>query len=281
MAGLSSKAIKNKIKSMQSTRQITKAMELVASSKLRGAQTRALTIRSFYNTLFETMNDIAESTPHFESRYFKYDELGKDVVVVIAGDRGLAGGYNSNVFKMFEAKMPKAAHILPIGKRTYDHFEKRGNKIISEEFIDAGALTVGDCYTAARIVADGFLEGNYKSLQVVYTRFDSLLSQTTDTFSLLPLNVKKPGDNVIKQDMLYEPSSEEVFDAIVPEYLGGVLWGCLCESIASEQAARRNAMNNASKNADEMIAQLDLQYNRARQAAITQEITEIIAGSES
>ena len=280
MAGLSSKAIKNKIKSMQSTRQITKAMELVASSKLRGAQTRALTIRAFYNTLFETMNDIAESTPHFESRYFKYDELGKDVVVVIAGDRGLAGGYNSSIFKMFDAKMPKAAHILPIGKRAYDHFEKRGNKIISEEFAEAGSLTIGDCYTAARIVADGFLGGYYKSLQVVYTRFDSLLSQTTDTFSLLPLNVKRPGD-APKQDMLYEPSSEEVFDAIVPEYLGGVLWGCLCESIASEQAARRNAMNNASKNADEMIAQLDLQYNRARQAAITQEITEIIAGSES
>ena len=280
MAGLSSKAIKNKIKSMQSTRQITKAMELVASSKLRGAQNKALMIRDFYNTLFETMNDIAENTPHFESKYFKYDELGKDVVVVIAGDRGLAGGYNSNVFRMFETKMPRGSHVLPIGKRAFDYFQKRGYKIISEEFVEAGDLTVGDCYTAARIVADGFMDGHYRSLQIVYTRFDSLLSQTTDSLSLLPLNVKKPGD-APKQDMLYEPSSEEVFDAIVPEYLGGVIWGCLCESIASEQAARRNAMNSASKNADEMIAKLDIQYNRARQAAITQEITEIIAGSEN
>ena len=176
--------------------------------------------------------------------------------------------------------MPRGAHILPIGKRAFDHFEKGMYKIISEEFTDAGSLTVGDCYTAARIVADGFLDGHYKSLQVVYTRFDSLLSQTTDTLSLLPLNVKRPGD-AVRQDMLYEPGSEEVFDAIVPEYLGGVIWGCLCESIASEQAARRNAMNSASKNADEMIAALDIQYNRARQAAITQEITEIIAGSEN
>ncbi len=280
MAGVSTKAIKSKIKSMQSTRQITKAMELVASSKLRSAQDTALKNRVFFGTLFDAMNEIASSVPSFTTAYQQPNVAAKPLYLVIAGDRGLAGGYNNNVFKYAVSVLPPDAVIIPIGKKSLEYFRRNNWDIAMDEFGEVASMSASKCYTLAKLIADEFLDGKYCSVSIVYTEIVSLLSQTPRYKSMLPLSFRTM-ENAAQKDMSFEGSPEEVFDAIVPEYLGGVIYCAVKEGYASEQAARRTAMNAASKNADEMIAKLDLAFNRARQAAITQEITEIVAGSES
>lgn len=279
MAGLSTKAIKNRIKSMNSTRQITKAMELVASSKLRSAQQRAVEVKNYFETFYEAMQDIAQSSTDFESKFLKPTEGAKPLYIVIAGDRGLAGGYNSNIFRMCIG-IPSQAQVIPIGKRSVEHFKKRSFDIVTEGYIEAAAVDPDDCFSIANLVAEGYLDGQYDSVFVVYTNFKNLMSQEPQIRQLLPLKLEKK-EGPACQDMIYEPDSEVLFNEIVPEYLGGIIYGALSKSIASEQAARRQAMNSATKNADEIIADLDLQFNRARQGAITQEITEIVAGSNA
>ena len=281
MAGLSTQAIKTRIKSMASTRQITKAMELVASSKLRSAQSRAVACRPYFTALYEAMNEIADSSRSFESPYLRQAGPGKTIYIVIAGDRGLAGGYNNNVLKLAFRQMPQDAVVLPIGKKTVEFFQHRSCEILTEEYREAASVSIGDCYSIAKLVADGFLDKTYQNVVLVYTNFVSLLAQTPAALPLLPLTISAEKQTNAQRAMIYEGGSEAVFNAIVPEYLGGVLYGALCESTASEQAARRMAMDAASKNADEIIENLNLQYNRARQGAITQEITEIVAGSEN
>ena len=175
--------------------------------------------------------------------------------------------------------MEAGAAVLPSGKTAVEYFRRRNVTVITESYAEAASVSIGDCYTIAKMLADGFLDGSFGKLTLGYTNFVSMLSQTPSTLDLLPLRVsteKRKTQNAI----LYEPGSEAVFNAIVPEYLGGVLYGALCESTASEQAARRTAMDSATKNADEIIDDLNLRYNRARQGAITQEITEIVAGAE-
>ena len=280
MAGLSTKAIKTRIKSMQSTRQITKAMELVAASKLRAAQAKAVASRPYFQALYEAMDEIADTNNDFSSPYLHTNPNGKLVYLVIAGDRGLAGGYNNNILKLTYSQLAdQDAIVLPIGKKAVEFFKRKDVPILTERYAEAASVSIGDCYTIARMLADGFLDGTYGKLMLGYTNFASMLSQTPSTLELLPLRIsdqKRPAQNTI----LYEPGSEAVFNAIVPEYLGGLLYGALCESTASEQAARRTAMDSATKNADEIIDDLNLRYNRARQGAITQEITEIVAGAE-
>ena len=280
MAGLSTKAIKNRIKSMHSTRQITNAMELVAASKLRSAQQKALSTRYYFETLYEAMQDIAGATASFVSPFLRGTDAKKPLYVVIAGDRGLAGGYNSNVFRTCSV-IPKGCKVFPIGKRSLEYFAKRDYEVVSTNYIEAAAVEAGDCFSIANLLAEGFLAGDYDSIYIVYTKFNSILSQTPQIMQLLPFVLEKREDKKPSSSMLYEPNEEELFNSIVPEYIGGVLFGALCESIASEQAARRQAMNSATKNADEIIDNLNLAFNRARQGAITQEITEIVAGSNA
>lgn len=281
MAGVSMKDIKSRIRSMESTKQITKAMEMVAASKLRGAQDRAVSSRPYFETLYATMNDIADSTMDFVSPYLRRKE-GKTLYIVIAGDRGLAGGYNSSVLKLAWGKMQSApSAVLPIGKKALDFFRQRGAEILTDGYAVAGGVSVGDCFSAAKLLSRRFLDGEFTSVQLVYTHFASMLSQLPCEMELLPIRVSGQKDNRPKKFVLYESGPLSVFDAIVPEYLGGLLYGALCESVASEQAARRMAMDSATKNAEEMIDDLSLKYNRARQGAITQEITEIVAGAES
>ncbi len=281
MAGVSMKDIKSRIRSMESTKQITKAMEMVAASKLRGAQERAVSSRPYFETLYATMNDIADSTMDFVSPYLRRKE-GKTLYIVIAGDRGLAGGYNSNVLKLAWGKMQQSpSAVLPIGKKALDFFRQRGAEILTDGYAVAGEVSVGDCFSAAKLLSRRFLDGEFTSVQLVYTHFASMLSQLPCEMELLPIRVSGQKDNRPKKFVLYESGPLSVFDAIVPEYLGGLLYGALCESVASEQAARRMAMDSATKNAEEMIDDLSLKYNRARQGAITQEITEIVAGAES
>jgi len=281
MAGVSTKEIKTRIRSMESTRQITKAMEMVAASKLRRAQAQVLNSRPYFETLYETINDIVDSTRDFSSPYLTKRPVNKVLYIVIAGDRGLAGGYNSNVLKLALSDMEgKDATVLPIGKKAVDFFRSRKIPALTENHAEAADVTIGDCFTIAKQLSKAYREGRFDEIRVTYTNFVSVLSQTPSSLQLLPLLRTKTGrEGTSGSDINYEPSSEEVFDAIIPEYLGGILYGALCESRASEQAARRSAMDSATQNADDMIADLSLKFNRARQAAITQEITEIVAGS--
>lgn len=281
MAGISTKDIKNRIRSMESTKQITKAMEMVAASKLRKAQARVLNSRPYFEILYATIADITDGSRELSSPYLTQRPVKKTAYIVIAGDRGLAGGYNSNVLKLAQAQMEgKDVVVLPIGKKAVDFFRARNIPMLLEGYNEAADVSIGDCFSIAKQLSKAYLAGEFDEIQVVFTNFVSVLTQTPAALPLLPLQPRStPAE--IPSDVLYEPNSTEVFDAIVPEYLGGILYGALCESQAAEQAARRTAMDAATQNADDMIATLNLKFNQARQAAITQEITEIVAGAEA
>lgn len=279
MAGVSTKEIKNRIRSMESTKQITKAMEMVAASKLRHAQAKVLSSRPYFEILYETIMDIAGKEGKVDSVYLEKRPVKKSAYIVIAGDRGLAGGYNANVLKLVLSHMEgKNTVILPVGKKSVEFFRHRKVDLLTEQYADASALNMGDCFTVAKSLCKAYQNGEVDEVFIAYTNFVSVLSQTPSVLQLLPLSNPAPKKQA-SQDILYEPGSREVFDSIVPEFVGGVFYGALCESRASEQAARRTAMDAATQNADEMIADLSLKFNQARQAAITQEITEIVAGS--
>ncbi len=279
MAGVSSKEIKTRIRSMKSTRQITKAMEMVASSKLRRAQAQMYTSRPYFETLYATVQNIAGSSSDLSSAYLTGNNAKKSLFVVIAGDRGLAGGYNSNIFKMAVAAMEgKDAVVLPIGKKATEFFGNKSYPLFPVSEITTEELTASHCFSLAKQLCKAFQSGEYGEIHIGYTNFVSVLSQEPAVLQVLPLlRQKVSGEHTA--DVIYEPDSATVFETIIPEYVGGILYGTLCESRAAEQAARRTAMDSATQNADDMIADLNLKYNQARQAAITQEITEIVAGA--
>ena len=285
MAG-SMKAVKLRIKSVQSTMQITKAMQLVAASKLRKAKERADASKPYLETMLGTLTDIANSNTDFQSPFTKAAENDKWLYVVIAGDRGLAGGYNSNLFKFMEAETKGRDNVtvLPIGKKSVEHFKHRNVPLFTEEYAEVAKVTISDCFQVAKLVCDAYRSGEFGHIFLCYTNFVSMLSQVPTASSLLPLSdlrtEEKESDGKAKDLILYEPDSETVFNAIVPEYLAGILYSSINISYASELAARRTAMEAATDNAEEMIDTLSLYYNRARQASITQEITEIVAGAE-
>ncbi|MCD7868822.1 MAG: ATP synthase F1 subunit gamma [Clostridiales bacterium] len=278
------KAVKLRIKSVQSTMQITKAMELVASSKLRRAKERSDTCRPYFRELHQTLVDIAEGNTEFSSVYAKKPSGEKCCYVVIVGDRGLAGGYNSNIFKCLEADAAgKDYVVLPVGKKAVEYFRHRNVEILTEDFAVVADISVADCFEIASLLCGEFRAGRFGHIELCYTEFISMLSQRSQVYPMLPLTDLESGKTekkAVRNLILYEPDSTEVFDAIVPEYLGGLIYGGICDAVASELAARRNAMEAATSNAEDMIERLNLQYNRARQGSITQEITEIIAGAE-
>ena len=277
MAGVSTKEIKNRIRSMESTKQITKAMEMVAASKLRKAQNQVNNSRPYFETLYNAIEQIVSASGDLESPYLEKREIKHTAYVVIAGDRGLAGGYNSNILKLCYSQMEEGTSVVPVGKKAVEFFKARNMPLDSEAYFLAEQVSVSDCFTLAKQLCDDYLAGKIDRIVVGYTEFVSVLSQTPVTLQLLPLNTNADSQENLGE-VIYEPGCREVLDAIVPEYLGGMLYGALCESRAAEQAARRTAMDAATSNAEEMIADLSLKFNRARQAAITQEITEIVAG---
>ena len=279
------KAVKLRIRSVQSTMQITKAMELVASSKLRKAKERAEVCRPYFQTLHQTLKDIAAGNTDFSSVYAKKASSEKCCYVVIAGDRGLAGGYNANLFKCLEADSAgKDYVVLPIGKKAVEYFQRKGIECVTEAFAEIADVSVADCFEMANLLCTEFKKGTFCHIDLCYTKFVSMLSQQPDAMPVLPLmDLKEEGEKkeqAVRNLILYEPDAAEVFDAVVPEYVAGLIYGAVCESVASELAARRTAMEAATSNAEEMIEKLNLHYNRARQASITQEITEIVGGAE-
>ena len=267
MAGVSTKEIKNRIRSMESTRQITKAMEMVAASKLRRAQAQVLNSRPYFQIFSDTIQGILASNRDFSSPELKSRPVAKVLYVVIAGDRGLAGGYNANVFRLLR-ELDENARITPIGKRACDKFSK--------EIVRAEGYSYEEAIALANELCKDFVEGNCNKVGIVCTKYNSMMSQEAQVKWILPLKKSEGRESV---GAIFEPDEASVLNAIIPEYIAGVIISSVKESFASEVAARRVAMDSAGKNAQEMINNLELEYNRARQGAITQEITEIVAGS--
>ena len=277
MAGM--KEIKARIKSVESTMQITKAMELVATSKLRRAKENVERTRPFYQTLGDAIDDILAAATDFESDWFLPREVKKTLFIVYAGDRGLAGGYNSNVFKVAEELSKNADAVwLPIGKKALEYLRHKNREILADSFEYAAEQGVGDMLSLGEIVAAGYKNGDFDKVTVIFTEFVSMMTQRVVYEELFPLaRCASGGCGSMETDC----DGAEMLDKIIPSYIGGILYSALCESLASESGARRAAMNSANKNAEEMIGTLMLKYNRARQSVITQEITEIVSGAEA
>lgn len=284
MASSNMKDIKRRIKSVESTRQITKAMELVASSKLRKAKEKADNSKPFFNTLYDTMREIVSSDNTFDSIYTKKRKNNTTLLVVIGGDRGLAGGFNANILKLAqnrydELKKDSEVIVLPIGRKAVEYFEKRDAKIMTRYENISESITIYGAMSIADKIIDVYNKDKIDRVELFYTDCVSPLVQEAKRIPLIPLDIET--DKEYSGLTNYEPSPEAVFDSIIPRYLAGVLFGAVVNSFAAEQAARRTAMENATDNANEMISDLSLIYNRARQAAITQEITEIVGGASA
>ena len=278
MAGMND--IKASIKSVEGTMQITKAMELVATSKLRRAKETVERTRPFYQVLGSAIDNIISlADESSELCWFNKNNSKKTLFIVFAGDRGLAGGYNSNIFKLVERlSVNKEAVWLPIGKKAVEYAKHRNYNILTDTFAEASDQSVGSILSLGKVVSEGFANNEYSEVILVFTEFVSMMTQRPVYENLLPLQKADTSNQV---DFETDCDPEEMLNAIVPQYVGGVLYSALCESLASESGARRMAMNSANKNAEEIIGTLMLHYNRVRQAAITQEITEIVSGAEA
>lgn len=266
--GANTKTLRSRIKSVDSTLHLTKAMGLVASSKIRGATTAMLKSRDYSTAVDCIISQLVQSPECAGSPYMRNSENGKICLVVIAGDRGLAGGYNANVFR--ETAQYGDAKIIPIGKRAYDRF---GGELYSSE-----KFSVEECHALSKKLCESFCNGEFDRLGIVCTEYISMLRQEAYTKWILPLERTESTNGT---GVIFEPNERFILDTVVPEYVTGKIYAAVRESYASEVVARRMAMDSAGKNAQQMIDDLQLQYNRARQGAITQEITEIIAGSGS
>ena len=286
MAGAGIKEIKTRINSVNSTKQVTKAMELVASSKMRKAKDRALAARPYFGTMYNTVKDIATNTRGVRNVFLKQREVKNRCYIVVAGDRGLAGGYNSNITKLTLSHMDgKKEKVMTVGKKSTEFFSKRGYDILkSTESVEK--CDYNEAIAFAQEAMDLYKKGEIDEVYMVYTEFVSPLTQNPKLLKVLPLAFEEENKETKEQAakkarVQYLPSAEVVLGHIIPKYVSGIVYDGVIESFASEQAARRTAMSSATDNADEMLSNLELSYNRARQSAVTQEITEIVGGVEA
>ncbi|MBQ1389570.1 MAG: ATP synthase F1 subunit gamma [Clostridia bacterium] len=264
--GADTKALRNRIKSVDSTLHLTTAMGFVASSKIRRATEAMNKSRQYSDAVSSIVDQLVSSPECRKSPYIKGNAGHKTKLIVIAGDRGLAGGYNANVFRL--VKQYPDAEIVAIGKRACDRFG--GGFITSERF------TMEDGIQLARELCLEYEHNEFARLGIIYTRSISIMTQQAEVMWLLPLEKRESSNSA---STIFEPDELTILNTAIPEYINGKLIGCIRESFCAEVLARRMAMDSAGKNAQVMIDDLTLQYNRARQGAITQEITEIVAGS--
>ena len=280
MAGASMKDIKLRIKSVESTMQITKAMQLVATSKLRRAKERMENSRPYGEISQQVLIAAVRRCADQDVPYLTARPVKRRLYIVIAGERGLAGGYNANVFKALAAHCGDTPYcVLPLGRKAIEKYHHAGVELLDDQHGRVESLGVKACYRLSKMVAAGYLQERYDEVWLVYTSFRSMMSQEVQVEKLLPVPPAEeaPQRNV---DTVYEMEPAETLERFVPDFLAGRLYSALCDSFVSEVASRRMAMDSATKNAGAMISDLTLRYNRARQGAITQEITEIVAGAE-
>lgn len=282
MAAGNMKDIKNRIKSVESTMQITKAMELVASSKLRKAKQRAEESRPFFNKLYETVSEIAAQNKGMSSIYTDKREVKNSLFILVAGDRGLAGGYNINILKMAKQKAEnKNVKFIAIGAKAIEFCLKNDYEIVGDYSDIAETFSITHANAVALEIIKLFKNGNVDEVSLFFTQFVSSLNQMPTLLQMLPLSFDNENTKTSSISISYDPSPEQVFNNIMPYYLSGLIYGGVVESFASEQGARRTAMESASDNAKDMISSLSLIYNRARQSAITQELSEIVGGAQA
>ncbi len=276
--------IKRRIRSIGNTKQITKAMELVSSAKLRKARKKLEKTRPYFNTVVRSIQDILSSSTGIKHPLLEKREVKKTGYIVLTADRGLCGGYNSNILKLVvnDGKDKEDTVIVSIGQKSRDFFTRKEYDIketilgISEKPEFSHADNIGNK------VLELYKNGEVDEVYMAYTSFKSTVSQVPKLMKLLPAeNIDEVDEKEKRTVVEYEPSPEEVLDYLIPKYVKSAIYGGLIESSASEQAARRVAMENATDNAEEMMDDLNLKYNRARQASITTEITEIVSGAEA
>lgn len=264
--GADVKILRNRIKSVDSTLHLTKAMGLVASSKMRRALKNMMSMREYASSVENAVKILTRSPECRKSPYMQKRDTGVTKLIVIAGDRGLAGGYNANVFKL--AKEYPQAQLIPIGKRICDKLDM---PVVSSE-----NFTYAEAASMARELCEGFRNGEYDRLGIITTKYVSMLTQEAMLKWILPL---ESDNGTSSGSVIFEPDESTVLSMITQQYVSSAILREVRESYASENAARKNAMDSAGKNAQEMVDDLTVKYNRARQGFITQEITEIVAGA--
>ena len=280
MAGASMKDIKLRIKSVESTMQITKAMQLVATSKLRRAKERMENSKPYAQISSQALRAAVQRCAGQSVPFVQERPVKNRLYIVIAGERGLAGGYNANVFKALAAHCGDTPYcVLPLGRKAIEKYHHAGVELLDDQYGRVESLGVKACYRLSKMVAAGYLQERYDEVWLVYTSFRSMMSQEVQVEKLLPVPPAE-AESERHVDTVYEMEPEETLERFVPDFLAGRLYSALCDSFVSEVASRRMAMDSATKNAGAMISDLTLRYNRARQGAITQEITEIVAGAE-
>lgn len=275
--------IKRRMRSINSTMQITKAMYLVSSAKLNKAKARVEETRPYFEITTESVKRILSASKGMNHPFLKKREIKKTVFIVVTADRGLAGGYNSNILKLTEQNMNKETDsVIVMGSRGRDLLKRRGYNIIESYIGITEEPEFSDAKLIGNIVMDLYEKEEVDSIKLIYTKFISAMTQEPTMITLLPAEIaddKEEAQNLTQ--VQYEPSPESVIEYLIPKYIQGAVYGGLIESAASQQGARMTAMEAATDNAEEIIDELDLSYNRARQASITQEISEIVGGAEA
>lgn len=277
--------IKRRKGSIQSTQQITKAMKLVSTVKLQRAKGRAESSKPYFDAMYQTVNSVLSKTTGLDHPYLTGGKSEAVGVIVITSNRGLAGGYNSNVVKLVKEAgfNPETTCIYNIGKKGREGLMRAGYNI-SEDYSDViEAHTYADAMYIGKQVLSDFAQGKIGSLYLAYTRFKNTVVHEPTLLKLLPVDPSgvETEETDSKMVMNFEPEEEDALELIVPKYINSLIFGGMTEAVASENGARMQAMDSATSNADDMISKLSLQYNRARQGAITQELTEIIAGANA
>ena len=285
MAGAGMQDIKRRIRSVDSTKQITKAMELVSSAKLRRARMKVEENRPYFEKIEETIQGILPHTKELKNPYIDQREIKKTGYIVITGDRGLCGGYNANAIKMALTHMEgREVSVIAVGQKGVTFFRKKGYDLDGEFVSISENPLFSDAKSIGKLAMELFQNEMIDEVNLVYTEFVSTINHTPRLINLLPLDQKEIPEGVEDERdevMTYEPSAEEVLEYLIPKYVESMIYGALIDASASEQGARRMAMESATDNAEEMIDDLNLKYNRARQASITQEISEIVGGAEA
>lgn len=276
--------IKRRRGSIQSTQQITKAMKLVSTVKLQRARAGAERSKAYFDSMYSTVNSILSRVGHVEHRYLMPGKSPKKAVIVISSNRGLAGGYNSNVVKLVtrnEEWNKEDIVVYAIGSKGRDTLARTGYEIKETltEVIEAPAYE--DAMLLTRRLLESFEQDEIGEIYLAYTSFKNTVSHVPTLLKLLPVDFEPEEESTGQAMMNFEPEDEEALDMIIPKYITSLIYGAMVEAVASENGARMQAMDNATSNAEEMISDLALKYNRARQSSITQELTEIIAGAEA
>ena len=274
--------IKRRRDSIQSTGQITKAMKLVSTVKLQRAKGKAENTKPYFDLMYKTVSNILAKSGNINHRYLKPGVSNKKAVIAITANRGLAGGYNNNIVKLVTGSISQQdAVIYTIGRKGAEVFKRKGYDIKADysDVIDEPLYT--DAREIAEEVLRSFTDGEVGEIYIAYTSFKNTVVQEPKLIRLLPVSadeIEKDGDST---PMNYEPNEEEALDMIIPKYVCSIIYGALIESVASENGARMQAMDSATSNAEDMISSLSVKFNRARQASITQELTEIISGANA